>query len=284
MNSNRLTAIVHKPTMGRAAAAIFVAMLAIAPATFTYAEGWSISISSKGGEQLNGSGNVTTEARTVAPFNAINVKSAIDVAIRQTGKSAVEVRGDDNLVPLVTTEVINGMLVVSTKEKSWFRSKNKIVVNVDVADLNAVLISGSGDVSATQLNTASLKFSISGSGDIRLGELNTKSLDLNITGSGDTAIDKLSAEELVVGILGSGDFRADGNATTQRFSIGGSGDIRASKLQGKDVKVSIAGSGDAAVWATATLNATVAGSGDVRYTGDAVVTKSVAGSGSVSKR
>jgi Putative auto-transporter adhesin, head GIN domain len=257
-------------------------MLTMLPAA--HAENWSISISTKGNKQLVGSGNVISQTRTVEPFNAISVKSAADVVIRQTGKSGVEVRADDNIVPLITTEVNGGTLIVSMKEKSWIRSKNKIVVTVDVADLTAVAISGSGDVSATSLNTNSLKFSVSGSGDIRLGDLITKSLDLQVSGSGDTAIDRLNANDLTVSIDGSGDFRAEGSAATQRFSIGGSGDVRASKLQGKDVRVSIAGSGDVAVWATGTLNATVAGSGDVRYTGDAVVTKSVAGSGSVSKR
>jgi hypothetical protein len=264
-----------------AMAMIAVAAWAVSPAAF--AEGWNFSITGFG-KGIVGSGNVITQPRVVEPFTAILVKGAADVTIRQTGKSAVEVRADDNIAPLVTTEVKSGVLIIGMKDRISLRSKNKIVVNADVADLTAISIKGSGDVSVPALKAGALKISISGSGDVRSSELAATTLNVQVSGSGDVAIDRLNANELIVEIEGSGDFRAEGSALTQRFSVDGSGDIRASKLQGKDVRVAIAGSGDAAVWATGTLNASVAGSGDIRYTGDAAVEKNVRGSGSISKR
>jgi hypothetical protein len=227
------------------------------------AEGWNLSITGFGGKTIVGSGKALTEPRTTPPFTAISVKGAADVVIRQSSKNAVEVFADDNIVPLVTTEVQGQTLVIGFKDKTSVRTKTKIIVRVEVATLTAIGISGSGDVSADLLKLDSLDVNISGSGDIRLNDL--------------------TAANLNVSISGSGDFTAAGSATKQRYAIAGSGDIRSSKLQGNDVTVSIAGSGDASVWATGTLTGSVLGSGDIRYTGNATLSKSVLGSGSISK-
>ncbi|TAF99588.1 MAG: DUF2807 domain-containing protein [Betaproteobacteria bacterium] len=227
------------------------------------AQGWNFSITGFGGKTIVGSGKAVTEPRITPPFNAISIKGAADVAIRQSNKNAVEVFADDNIAPLITTEVQGQTLVIGFKEKTSVRTKTKLVVRVDVATLTAIGISGSGDVTADLLKL--------------------ESLDVNISGSGDVRLNDLTAANLNVSISGSGDFTAAGSATKQRYAIAGSGDIRSSKLQGTDVTVSIAGSGDASVWATGTLTGSVLGSGDIRYTGNATLNKSVLGSGSISK-
>jgi Putative auto-transporter adhesin, head GIN domain len=245
--------------------ALLLATLSVT-ATFSSAASaqiWNLSITGFGGKTVVGSGKAITEARVTQPFTAVSVTGAADVVIRQTGKTAVEVSGDDNIVPLVTTEVKGQTLVIGFKDKTSMRTKTKLVVRVDVAALTGIGISGSGDVVAEPIKADSLDVSISGSGDIRLSDLN--------------------AASLAVSIAGSGDFTASGTVSKQRYNIAGSGDIKSSALKGNDVSVSIAGSGDASVWATGTLSGSIVGSGDIRYLGDATVSKSVLGSGSMKR-
>ena len=59
-------------------------------------------------ETLRGSGTVVTEPRAISGFDAISTRGGIDVVVRQSGKEAVEVQADDNLLAVLETRVVSG--------------------------------------------------------------------------------------------------------------------------------------------------------------------------------
>ncbi|WP_425257394.1 head GIN domain-containing protein [Rubrivivax sp. RP6-9] len=216
-----------------------------------------------------GSGRMATEQRAVSGFEAVATTGSIDLVLRQTGKEAVEVQADDNLLPLIETVVERGSrgptLQVRLKRGERVHNHGQIRVTVDVVQLKAVSTAGSGDIVVDGLKTPSFHLSIAGASDARLNGLATELLDLRISGSGDV--------------------QAAGTATSVKLSIAGSGDANLAALVADDVHVRIAGSGDASVTANKVLDVSVAGSGDVRYGGSATTVKSsTAGSGTVSRR
>lgn len=221
-----------------------------------------------GGTSITGSGQLVSEPRPVVPFQAVNLKGSMKLVLRQAAKEAVEVRADDNLLPLVDTAVVerNGLptLEIATKRGASYSTRHRIVVTVDVVGLKALTLSGSGDAVAEGLKVGELQARIVGSGDLRLQQLN--------------------AEALAVKVSGSGDVLATGRTNRLAISIAGSGDVIARELEADEVSVSIAGSGDARVNARTGLDVSIAGSGDVRYTGDPAVKVSIAGSGDVKKQ
>ena len=229
-------------------------------------EGWWTE--RDGGAVVRGSGRIVSEPRAVTPFQAVHLRGAMKLVLRQGTKEAVEVRGDDNLLSLVETTVISRggvpTLEIGSKRNASYTTRNRIVVTVDVVTLKALAITGAGDAEADGLKAGELNVHVAGSGDLRLRRLSADSLGLKLSGSGDVA--------------------ASGRAGTLAVSIAGSGDVAARELEADDVTVSIAGSGDARVNARRTLSVSVAGSGDVEYTGDATVRSSIAGSGNVTKR
>ena len=216
-----------------------------------------------------GSGKALSETRAVSGFQAIALPGSIDVVVRQASSEGVQVRADDNVLPLVQT-IVEGSgdtrtLRIQFKAGVSVRTKTPVVVSVDVIKLSAVSSSGSGNIRIEALKTPQLSLSISGSSDARLQQLDT--------------------DQLSVSIAGSGDVQASGRAGKLDVSIAGSGDLRARELAAGEVSVTIAGSGDASVTAQKTLSVAIAGSGDVDYGGGAVVTnKRIAGSGSVRQR
>lgn len=218
---------------------------------------------------LNGSGTAATETRAVSGFQAISLRGGIDVVVRQGSSEGVQVRADDNLLPLVQT-VVEGTgdtrtLRIQFKPGESLRTRTPVVVTVDVVKLTALASSGSGDISVEALKTPSLALSMAGSSDARLRQLDT--------------------EQFSISIAGSGDVQASGRAAKLEVSIAGSGDVRTRELAAAEVSVSIAGSGDASVAAQKTLSVSIAGSGDVEYVGAAVLARSrIAGSGSVRQR
>ena len=218
---------------------------------------------------LDGSGKAATETRALSGFQAISLRGGIDLVVRQGSSEGVQVRADDNLLPLVQT-VVEGTgdarsLRIQFKPGESLRTRTPVVVTVDVVKLTALTSSGSGDISLEPLKTPTLALSISGSSDAKLRQLDT--------------------EQLSISIAGSGDVQARGRAAKLEVSIAGSGDVRTRELAAGEVSVSIAGSGDASVAAHKTISVSIAGSGDVEYFGAATLARSrVAGSGSVRQR
>ncbi len=217
----------------------------------------------------SGSGTLATDNRALSGFSAIAARGSLDIVVRQGEREGVQVRGDDNIVPLVETTLEgsgeNRTLRIQLKSGESIRSKLKLEVTVDVIRLNSVASSGSGAILIKPLKTPSLTLAISGSSDARL--------------------EQLDAVQLSISIAGSGDVKAAGKATKLDISIAGSGAVRSRDLAADEVSVSIAGSGDASVTANKSLAVSIAGSGDVEYGGTATLAKSrVAGSGSIRQR
>jgi hypothetical protein len=244
-------------------ATVLLAMLAAIWAPTARAEGgglWRAAPS-----QTTGSGNVASQTRQVAGFSAILASGPLKIEVRQSAHEALVLRADDNLLPLIETVVENGTLRIAPKRGESLRTRVPIVVTVDVVDLKALTLSGSGDVSVDALKTPAL--------------------DMRLSGSSDAKLRNIAIDDLGVRVSGSGDVQAAGTTKSLTVSIDGSGDLHAQDLQADEVSIRIAGSGDASVTANKTLSVSIAGSGGVDYGGKGVVVKSsISGSGSVKQR
>jgi len=188
-----------------------------------------------------GSGVPATQARDVAAFTSIELAGSNNVLIRVGEKQSIAVRADDNLLDRVKTEVQSGKLVIANTPGS-LTTKSPMRVEVKVPTLNAVTLSGSGNIVANGVETQSLRVSLPGSG--------------TITGSGTTA-------------------RLD-------VTVGGSGTVQFTRLVANDVRAVVSGSGSIFITATKRLDASVSGSGAILYAGNPQdVTKSVTGNGAI---
>src|SRR5215212_8407273 len=65
---------------------------------------------------LRGSGNRTTEKRQVAPFTAVSTEGAFNIKIVCQKDVSLEVNGDDNVLPLVGSDVSNNVLHLTNKQ------------------------------------------------------------------------------------------------------------------------------------------------------------------------
>jgi hypothetical protein len=221
------------------------------------------------GERVTGSGKVVTETRQLGSFEGVALSGSMDLLVRQGATQVVEISADDNLLPLLETEVsgsgADARLQVRWKKGVSISTRTPTRVTVTVPRLTSLVASGSGDMRMERFETPALSVRVSGSSDTRFEQLFTESLDISISGSGD-----------VDGV---------GRAKKLKISISGSGDVKLREMKSDEVSISIAGSGDASVHADKALEVRIAGSGDVTYTGNAsTVSSKVAGSGSVNKR
>jgi hypothetical protein len=214
-------------------------------------------------KRVTGSGVSKTETRHPGSFNGVSLGLSAKVEVKQGNNESITITGDDNIVPLIETEIENGKLKIRWTERNLSVNYKNLVILVEAKDIESLSIAGSGDIVADTLNAKEFKVSVAGSGGVRIKQLN--------------------AGEVTASISGSGDIHLAGRAQSIKTKIAGSGDIKAGNLETKSASVSIAGSGNVALWTTDTLSVSVAGSGDVRYYGDPNVSQKVAGSGSVKR-
>lgn len=188
---------------------------------------------------VRGSGNVITESRVVSGFSEIVLMGSGDVVVDVGGAESLTIEAEDNIVALLESEVRGGRLELGSK--SSISPTRAIKYTVSAVALDRVSISGSGDITATNVDTESFEVEISGSG--RVEPIGT-------------------ASDLAVDIRGSGSYEGE-------------------RLVAATGTVSISGSGDAFVNVTGDLDVSISGSGDVRYLGNPSLSTSLSGSGEV---
>jgi len=190
-----------------------------------------------------GSGVVATDQRDLSGFNRIKVSGSATVDVTIGSEWSVVLEADDNILPLIETNLAGNTLDIGTKSGVTFLTSNPIHVSITMPALEAVDISGSGELSAP------------GIGDSR---------------------------SLAVDISGSGRVSVSGAADEVNITVSGSGAFAGREFQTADATVSISGSGEAIIWATERLDAQVSGSGLVRYVGNpGQLSTDISGSGSV---
>ena len=188
---------------------------------------------------IKGSGVIKTETREVDEFYGLNLSCSADVKITYGETPRLDIIADDTILPIVSTEVTDGVLNISTNES--YSTQNNIIVKIQVPMIQELSIQGSGDIDMDSVTKDTLSLSISGSGNIDATG-SVVNLMANVSGSGDLQLKKLKATHCNLMINGSGDAIV---SVSERLdaAINGSGDIY---YYGKPKKVSskVNGSGE----------------------------------------
>jgi hypothetical protein len=187
---------------------------------------------------VRGSGNVASETRDVSGFDEIELTGSGRVNVSVTGTESLIVEADDNILPILETEVRNGRLVLGSKQS--YSTTNGVVYTITATNLTRVSVSGSGDFMITGVDTDLFSVDLSGSGEVEaVGE--SRRLDVSISGSGDFRGDGLVTRDGEVSVSGSG--YALVNATDfLEVAVSGSGDVE--YLGSPELSVSESGSGE----------------------------------------
>lgn len=245
------------------------------------------------------------EVRNVEAFNKISFGFPGKLYLKQGSPQRVELEGDADILEEVETEVSGGRLKIG-KDGKWFNWDNddKITVYITVPNIEAVAVSGSGDIiGQSRIRTNDLNLNVSGSGSLLLEVEASGGVDANVSGSGDMdvkghfesfegdvsgsgkiVLDARIDEAADFSISGSGEVKASGEADAVKAHISGSGKVLAANLQTQRCEVRISGSGDVEINVTEELDANISGSGSVSYRGSPKkINSHAAGSGKVRK-
>ena len=214
------------------------------------------------GSSVQGSGNIITQTREVSEFSHIRLKGSGKVILTPGQTQSLEIKTDDNIMPLVETEVSGSKLTISHGNNRLRPTFFEVYITVQ--NLEGVGISGSGDI-------------------VGNGRFVTDSLYVEISGSGDMDLE-VETDQLENKISGSGSLQLAGKAEEYTISVSGSGKINAFDVDARHVSVKVSGSGDCRISASESLEARISGSGNVYYKGRPRINTNISGSGSLKSR
>ena len=148
-----------------------------------------------------GSGVLATQNRNVADFTRLDLAGTSKVIVRVGLPKSVVIRGDDNLLRLITTKVADGTLVVS--QAGDFNSHRGIQVDVAIPSLSGVTLSGTGDLAVTGVHAGRFTVDLSGAGRLEVSGA-AKRVDVSLTGVGDARLVRLLSRDTHVVVSGTG--------------------------------------------------------------------------------
>src|SRR5215471_19256863 len=194
----------------------------------------------KFGRGIAGSGNRKTEKREVQTFNAIDSSGAYDIDVVCQKAASLQIEADDNLLPLIKTEVRGGVLFIKNDQE--FHSSKSPMVRITVPDLSKLTNGGAGEVKIADVKndqialesdgaasmtasgtTKSTTITSNGAGKIDAGNLHADKARVSVSGA--ATIDCYATEQLDVNISGVGNVSYGGNPKIVNKKISGVGSI-----------------------------------------------------------
>ena len=188
--------------------------------------------------RIHGNGSIKSETRNVPAFEGVTCDGSYEVQIKCQAEQSLTIETDENLLPLIRTEVHDRKLNIRTK--GFLFPTDKIRVTISIPNINEFTSNGSSDGEINNINNNELDVDINGSGKLFL---DGKTGDVKFSTSGSSKIDATSliADDVKVRINGSGNIHVFAGSSLD-VQINGSGTVKY-KGDAKNVNQQINGSG-----------------------------------------
>jgi hypothetical protein len=195
---------------------------------------------------VKGSGVRKTEKRELPAFTSIETVGAFEVNVNCQKPASFEIEGDDNILPLIQTEVRDGVLhIITTKHYS---ATGGIAVRITVPNLDSVKSTGAGKFRISDMKNDSfeissmgaatviasgqsnaLKIRSTGAGKIDAHDLRAQKAEVTVTGAAGVEVN--ARDELDVTVSGAGRVTYSGNPKVNKH-VSGAGQVTKKEATG----------------------------------------------------
>lgn len=153
-----------------------------------------------GRSEVRGSGKRELQKREIAPFTSISTEGAFNIEIVCQKTQSLEVEGDDNILPLVTTEVKGNVLKLSNSKS--YSVNEPVTFRIAVPNLESILANGAGKIKITGVNNDKLMISSNGAPAISVAGT-TKMVGIDSNGAAKIDTHNLRSAHAVVDTRGA---------------------------------------------------------------------------------
>jgi predicted small secreted protein len=149
--------------------------------------------------QVSGSGNRLQQKREVASFTSISTNGAFEIDVTCQQPVGLEIEGDDNILPLVSTDVSNNVLHI--KNLRSYSVSEPVKLKISVPSLEGISVNGAGRIDIVGMKNEKFEIDSNGAPTIKVsGE--TKLVNIDANGAGKIDTHKLRASKAVVDTKG----------------------------------------------------------------------------------
>jgi len=146
-------------------------------------------------DEIVGSAKLQKQRREVGSFNSISTEGAFDLRIVCQKPLSVEIEGDDNILPLVSTEVSNNVLHI--KSLRGYSVSDPVTLRISVPSLEGISATGAGNIQVSGIGNEKFSIDANGAPTIMVtGE--TRGLNIDVSGAGKIDTHRLRAAQVVV--------------------------------------------------------------------------------------
>jgi predicted small secreted protein len=182
-----------------------------------------------------GEGAVKSETRQTDAFSRVESGGGIHVSIGIGDASALEVRAQGNLLPLITTEVVDGTLRIQSSEA--YTTSETIEVILTTPELERIVLSGGSRGTIDDLSSDAFDVELNG-GSVLTASGTASTVTLQVSGGSVAELEALTAATITVDL--SGGSRAEVRAT-DRVNGSATGGSRVSVAGGAKTTVDTTG-------------------------------------------
>lgn len=211
---------------------------------------------------VDGNGKIKEQVRDVAPFTSVALGGGLQGEVRLGDVQKVTLVTDENLLPLITTTVKDGVLHVTSKQSIDPTRGAKVVIIAPTID--ALSASGGTKLTAHVAKTRTFKLEGSGGAELDIKGIDTDALEIDLSGGVDA---KLA-----------------GAAKTANVELSGGVTLHAKALQIDDATLDASGGVDAELAVTRALKGDASGGVSVTIKGRPTMNVDTGGGATVSSR
>ncbi|MDY7233165.1 head GIN domain-containing protein [Hyalangium rubrum] len=171
--------------------------------------------------QTVGNGVSREDSRQVEDFDGVSVSQGLKAQVK-VGPKEVRVSGDENLVALVRTEVVDGKLVVRLEKNSRIRSTSGLRITLSSPKITSVEASGGAEVEAEASSSQAFAAEASGGSEISVRNVDAKQLAVEASGGAEVKLQG-RAESLTVEASGGSQVHGQDLSNLQAMTVDASG-------------------------------------------------------------
>lgn len=213
-------------------------------------------------EDIRGNGKIVKEERKVGNFKGISVGGAFDVYLKRGNQITLSVEADENLLPVIKTEVRGDILKITTTE--GIRNSSKLDIYITMPELEKLDVSGACEIKGEgRFNMKELEVDASGACEIKL-EIDVDYLEMNISGASEVDL--------------------SGKAVNSEIELSGASELSAFELVMEICDIEASGASSADIYVNNELEVDASGASDIDYKGDAYSKADVSGAASLQKK
>ena len=149
---------------------------------------------------VRGSGKRETQKREIAPFTSISAEGAFNIEVVCQKTLGLEMEGDDNILPLVSTEVRNNVLHIENTKA--YSVNEPVTFRIAVPNLESILVDGAGKIQITGVNNDKIQISSNGAAVINVAGT-TKMVGVDTNGAAKIDTHNLRSAHAIVDSKGA---------------------------------------------------------------------------------